>query len=216
VEPPVGLERLLEEQRAYYREIAPEYEKYALQEFQGAALLAALTAFKAQGDVLELACGTGVWTEQLVKTARYLTAVDASAEMIAIASRRVAGHSVDFIQADLFTWRPPRRFDAVVFGFWLSHVPRSRFDAFWALVADCLAPDGRVFFADDAHREPEELVYGENSEIVRRRLADGGAHHVVKVAHTPAELERRLHGLGWRIKVVQADGPFYWGSGSGS
>ena len=57
---------------------------------------------------------------------------------------------VRFVEADLFAWRPDRRYDAVFFGFWLSHVPLERFDGFWALVADCLAPGGRVCFVDDA------------------------------------------------------------------
>lgn len=59
-----------------------------------------------------------------------------------------------FIQADLFAWEPDRRYDVVFFGFWLSHVPPARFGSFWALVADCLKPQGRVFFADDAYRAP--------------------------------------------------------------
>jgi len=45
---------------------------------------------------------------------------------------------VRFIQADLFAWRPDRRYDVVFMGFWLSHVPAERFASFWSLVADCL------------------------------------------------------------------------------
>jgi hypothetical protein len=58
---------------------------------------------------------------------------------------------VRFIQADLFAWEPDRRYDVVFFGFWLSHVPPGRFEPFWSLVAGCLKPQGRVFFADDAY-----------------------------------------------------------------
>ena len=57
---------------------------------------------------------------------------------------------VTFVHTDLFTWRPPRQFDVVAFGFWLSHVPPQRFEAFWRLVRDALRPDGRVFFVDNA------------------------------------------------------------------
>jgi demethylmenaquinone methyltransferase/2-methoxy-6-polyprenyl-1,4-benzoquinol methylase len=143
-----------------------------------------------------------------------VTAVDASPEMLAIARRRV-GHEdrARFMCADLFAWRPDRRYDAVLFGFWLSHVPMERFAAFWALVDDCLVPGGRVFFADDAYRTPDELVQGVASSTIRRRLGNGSAYHLVKVPHTPAELERRLAQLGWNIEVSSADGPFYWGSG---
>lgn len=208
------LDALLDEQRMYYREIAPDYEKHALEHVSGALLLKAFYDFGAEGEVLELACGTGVWTERLTRTARRVTAVDASEEMIEIAATRVEGHSVDFIQADLFSWRPPRRFDAVVFCFWLSHVPMSRFESFWETVADALVPGGRVFFADDAHRTPQELVYGEDSEVVQRHLQGHGPRRVVKVAHTVQELESRLDALGWKIRVTQTEGPFYWGVGS--
>jgi len=39
-------------------------------------------------------------------------------------------------------------------------------------VADCLKDDGRVFFADDAYRTPDELVDGPSSSTIRRRLDD--------------------------------------------
>jgi demethylmenaquinone methyltransferase/2-methoxy-6-polyprenyl-1,4-benzoquinol methylase len=89
------------------------------------------------GDVLELACGTGRWTERLARRARTLTAVDAAPEMLAIARQR-APATVALVEADLFAWRPERSYDAVVFCFWLTHVPPSRLAAFWTLVGDCL------------------------------------------------------------------------------
>jgi len=104
--------------------------------------------------VLELACGRGAWTSQLLRHATDVTAVDASPEMLAIAAARAGSERVRFIQADLFAWEPDRRYDVVFFGFWLSHVPPARFEPFWAVVADCLKPQGRVFFADDAYRTP--------------------------------------------------------------
>src|SRR5215211_8082223 len=41
------------------------------------------------------------------------------------------------------------------------------------MVAECLAPRGRIFFADDAYRTPDELIEGESSTTIRRRLEDG-------------------------------------------
>ena len=119
-----------------------------------------------------------------------------------------------FIQADLFGWAPDRRYDVVFFGFWLSHVPLERFESFWSLVDAALEPDGRVFFADDAYRTPDELIEGESSSTIRRRLTDGTPHRAVKVPHDPRELEDRLAALGWRITVTRTSGPFYWGAGS--
>lgn len=208
------IEPLLAEQIDYYRAVATEYHDHAIDE-AGGELPAALDAFRPTGDVLELACGPGTWTEQLLRHTTSLTAVDSSPEMLAIAAARVGGDErVRFVQADLFSWSPDRRYDVVFFGFWLSHVPVERFDAFWSLVADCLAPGGRVLFVDDGYRTPDELVEGEESSTIRRRLNDGSAYRAVKVPYEPKELERRLARLGWRSEVTQTAGPFFWGAGS--
>jgi SAM-dependent methyltransferase len=204
---------LLAEQIAYYRALAAEYEDHSISDLGELEVTAALDAFDVTGHVLELACGPGTWTERLLRHATSLTAVDAAPEMLARAKARVGEDRVRFIQADLFTWAPDRRYDVVFFGFWLSHVPLDRFETFWSLVARCLEPAGRVFFVDDAYRTPDELIEGVGSSTIRRRLNDGTAYRAVKVPHGPADLEERLTRLGWRIQVTRAKGLFYWGAG---
>ena len=126
---------MLDEQAAFYRAVAAEYEDHALPFPGGGELSQALDAFRPTGSVLELACGSGTWTTQLLRHATDVTAVDASAEMLGIASVRLGQQRVRFVLADLFSWRPDRRYDVVFFGFWLSHVPPERFASFWSLVA---------------------------------------------------------------------------------
>ena len=178
---------------------------------QEAPLLAAFEGFDIEGDVLELACGPGRWTEKLAERARSLTAIDASPEMIERARARVEGAPVRFVQADLFAWRPQRRYDAVFFGFWLSHVLEDCFAPFWDMVAASLKPSGTVFFVDDNHRSEAELIEGAASSVVERRSSDGTPFRAIKVPHQPVELTRRLAGLGWDASV-DSDGMFYWGS----
>ncbi len=205
---------LLAEQIAYYRAVAPEYEQHALPLPGESELVAALEAFRPAGRVLELACGPGAWTARLLCHATSVTVVDASPEMLARARARVGEARVRFVQADLFAWAPDARHDVVFFGFWLSHVPLDRFERFWSTIADALSPGGRVFFVDDSHRTPEELIEGEASSTIQRRLADGTPYRAVKVPHRPADLEARLARLGWRITVTPTTGPFYWGAGT--
>jgi SAM-dependent methyltransferase len=207
-------DRLLDEQLAYYRALAADYLDQGLDLPGGEEITEALAAFQPTGSVLELACGPGVWTGQLLRHATDVTAVDASPEMLAIAAARAGNQRARFLQADLFTWRPDRRYDVVFMGFWLSHVPAERFASFWSLVADCLKPAGRVFFADDAYRTPDELIEGPSSSTIRRQIPDGTAYRLVKVPHQPADLERRLRQLGWDVTVTSTAGPFYWGAGS--
>jgi SAM-dependent methyltransferase len=207
------LDRLLDEQVTYYRTLGVDYLNYPLDLPGGDELTEALEAFRPAGSVLELACGPGTWTSQLLRYATDVTAVDASPEMLAAAAARVSDDRVKFVQADLFTWVPDRRYDAVFIGFWLSHVPLERFESFWAMVADSLKKDGRVFFADDAYRTPEELIEGPSSSTIRRQLGDGTSYRLVKVPHQPPVLQERLRRLGWKITVISTAGPFYWGAG---
>jgi SAM-dependent methyltransferase len=208
-------DRLLAEQRAYYSALAPDYLDQGLDLPGGAELTDALDAFRPTGSVLELACGPGTWTPQLLGHASDVTAVDASPEMLAIAASRVPdGAPVRFVKADLFTWEPDHRYDVVFIGFWLSHVPADRLESFWALVAAALAPRGRVFFVDDRYRTPEELIEGPASSTIQRRTPDGTAYRIVKVPYEPAELETQLRELGWDITVTPTAGPFFWGAGN--
>jgi len=98
-----GLVPLLAEQVAYYRARAPEYLEGTLDLPGGEQLEEALETFAATGDVLELACGPGSWTLQLLRHATTVTAIDASPEMLAIARERVGDDRVRFVLADLFT-----------------------------------------------------------------------------------------------------------------
>jgi len=207
---------VLDEQATYYQAIAGEYYDHYLDLPGGEELTAALDAFRPAGSVLELACGRGAWTSQLLRHATDVTAVDASPEMLAIAATRADSERARFIQADLFAWEPDRRYDVVFFGFWLSHVPPARFKPFWSLVADCLKPHGRVFFADDAYRTPGELVEGPSSPVIRRQLDDGTPYRLVKVPHQPASLQEQLKRIGWSITVTPTTGLFYWGAGNRS
>ena len=159
--------------------------------------------------MLELACGTGLWTVELARHAASVTAVDASPEVLGINRARIreAGHEapVRYVEADLFDWRPDAAYDAVFFGFWLSHVPPERFEAFWELVRSALRPGGRVFFVDslgpETSDERERCVRDLQDYTTTRQVEDGREFRIVKVFYDPAALERRLTNLGWRLSV---------------
>ncbi|KOG88170.1 methyltransferase type 11, partial [Streptomyces varsoviensis] len=144
---------LLAEQMAYYRAGAAEYDRPYAEREDLRALPATLDDLPIAGDVLELACGTGRWTPLLAARARSVTAVDAAPEVLSLARARTPHTHVQFVQADLFTWRPSRRYDTVFFAFWLSHVPPARLPDFWQTVAGAIAPGGRAVFIDDGPAE---------------------------------------------------------------
>jgi demethylmenaquinone methyltransferase/2-methoxy-6-polyprenyl-1,4-benzoquinol methylase len=220
-------ERLLSEQRRYYSARAPEYDdwwfrrgRYSLDTEAAEAwfadvaeLEAELARFDPRGDVLELAAGTGNWTGQLLRYADRLTAVDAVPEVLEL-NRAKHGAAVDYVLADLFTWEPPRAFDACFFAFWLSHVPRARVQAFWHLVDQALRPSGRVFLIDNAHVGDSRHTVSAGGEVARRNVSDGREFDIVKRCWAPDELEHELAGLGWRVSAAAtADGNFVFASG---
>jgi SAM-dependent methyltransferase len=231
---------LLVEQAAYYRARAAEYDDWWFRrhefdfgpEFAAAwwsdvdELRSVFDAFAPAGDVLELAAGTGIWTSELLRFADRVTALDASPETLALNRSKHGDDRVDYVQADLFSFTPPRRFDVVFFSFWISHIPQPRFDGFWSVVADALAPGGRVFFLDGARpahgvangpagwrdRTSAEAVDGRAvADLTERRLRDGSRFQVVKRYWEPRVLEADLGALGWDANVGETTWAFMHG-----
>jgi SAM-dependent methyltransferase len=204
------VQALVAEQVAYYRARAPDYDDAYL----GKDWDRSIEQLPITGDVLELACGTGHWTPLLAARARSVTAVDAAPEALALAHQRVRGQPVEFMEADVFAWQPPRRYDTVFFAFWLTHVPPARFAAFWSMVAAALAPGGRACFIDSSHRERavERVLPDQATPAVWRRMRDGSEHRVVKVYYSPAELAARLAELGWSASIHETSTPLLIGT----
>jgi len=168
-----------------------------------------------RGEVLELACGPGGFTAELARHATTVTAIDASAQMLARNRAEVDRPNVQYLHTDLFTWRPQRTYDVVFFGFWLSHVPPRRFDDFWRLVRACVQDDGRVAFVDEDDRGTanDELRTVDGVPLARRTLEDGRAFDVIKVFWNPDDLAARLDALGWTFRIQRVDDTFMYAVG---
>jgi SAM-dependent methyltransferase len=223
-------DRAITEQLDYYRARALEYDKWWNREgrfdrgaeansrwfAETSELEQVLQRFDPRGDVLELACGTGLWTRHLVGYADTLTALDAAPEVLAINRARVGDDSVRYVQADLFDWSPDRRYDACVFAFWLSHVPHDRFAAFWEMVASALKPGGRVLFIDSARTEnstaADHQLPSDDEDTMTRRLDDGREFQIIKRFYDPAGLTDALRELGWDAQVDATPEFFIYGT----
>lgn len=220
---------LLREQAEYYRARAAEYDEWFLRtgrydrgaehraawQAEVAVVEQALREQLTSGEVLELACGTGLWTRHLARSDRRVLAVDASPEVIEINRARVQSDRVEYVQADLFSWTPPAgQFDAVFFGFWLSHVPQERFEPFWSMVRTALKPNGRAFWVDSLFEQASTARdHGpvDQSGVIRRRLNDGREFRIVKMFYDPADLQQRLASLGFSGWVRSSGSFFHYG-----
>jgi len=224
---------LLADQIAYYRARAGEYDEWWFRKrrfdrgpdlnrewFDDVAIVErALFAFieAARPErVLELACGTGLFTRHLAPRVRHVTAVDASPEVIACNRARVEGDNVEYVLADLFAWKPADRYDMVFMSFWLSHVPLGRFDAFWSMVRQALVAGGCAYVIDSAidptstardHPAPDA-----GAGIVTRKLNDGSQFRIVKLFHDPASLTRRLAAVGFDATIQRTPRYFIHGN----
>jgi SAM-dependent methyltransferase len=226
-EPRPAVQELLAEQRRYYRARAGEYEDWwyrrgryhhgaeADERWFGevAALERAVERLAPLGRVLELACGTGLWTVKLAASAERLLALDAAPEALALARAKLAGGQAELAEADIFAWEPPApSFDLVFFSFWLSHVPNGLMGSFFAKVRRALAPGGRVFLIDSARssrasaRDHELAAAGEERQ--RRRLDDGSEYTIFKHWFEPAALAELLDENGWQAEVAST-GEFF-------
>ncbi len=199
------IDDVLAEQVDYYRRRADEYDATAYGDDVAAvrARIGRLVAeMRPTGSVLEIACGTGLWTEALAVWADTLTAMDAAPETVAIARDRVRLPRVSFEVADVFSWDPGTQFNVIFFSAWLSHVPRSRIAQFWQLLRSWLAGNGRVLFVDEpVNVRAKEAYIAGCDEVIERQLCDGSRFRVIKNFVDPEEMEVRLRRLGWDCTI---------------
>ena len=117
-------------------------------------------------------------------------------------SRRGERQNIRYEVADAFAMRADPRLRPVFFGFFLSHVPPGRFEAFWGVLEGLLAPGGRVFFVDEGgHGLWREDWVDEEAGVVRRPLTDGTVHRAVKVLWSADDWQHAC-GLGWEASVT--------------
>jgi 2-polyprenyl-3-methyl-5-hydroxy-6-metoxy-1,4-benzoquinol methylase len=217
---------ILQEQIAYYRARAAEYDEwfyrkgrydrgeeinrqwYAEADEVRQALHQVATGREPLSHALELAPGTGIWTQELVRLANHVTAVDASEEMIAINKHKLGKAPVTYQQEDLFQWEPTIQYDLVFFGFWLSHVPPDQLDPFLSKVRKALRPGGKAFMVDsrrDITALPQDHVLSEDGIIHTRKLNDGREFQIVKIFYASDELRAAWEQNGFQADVRETD-----------
>lgn len=109
----------------------------------------------ANQSVLELAAGSGYWTEAVASTAKQILATDVHANLIEVIRKRLQHlPNVQCQVADAYALDGiAGHFTAAFAQYWLSHVPRKRVTAFLANLHSKLQPGALVIFSDDLKYE---------------------------------------------------------------
>lgn len=203
--------------KQYYAARAREYERiYAKPERQAdlRRIENLLPSSLAGRRVLEIACGTGYWTQFLAREAKSIVAIDANRETLAIAAEKsMPAGRVKFCVADAYALPADLGlFDGAFAGFWWSHVPLRARGSFLAALDARLSPGARVVLLDNlyvagsstpvSHRDDDGNTYQ------RRRLEDGSEHVVLKNFPTETELGADVKPFARDTQFIRFD--YYW------
>jgi SAM-dependent methyltransferase len=207
-----------ENMREYYNARAPEYEQIYYREIPArrqeiADEVTRLEKLAAERDVIDLACGTGYWTEVLARRAKSVLAVDAAPEMIAQAKTKKYVAPVELIVSDMFTAGEEQAYDLVSSGFWFSHQPRQDWQKFFDLLKRLIRPNGLIWVIDNnppAEGSKQESLgndeHGNNYK--RRRLDDGTEYTILKNYFSEAEI-RDIFSAQFKLEELKY-GEYYW------
>jgi demethylmenaquinone methyltransferase/2-methoxy-6-polyprenyl-1,4-benzoquinol methylase len=182
--------------QSYYAARASEYDRvYQKPERQSdlRQIEQWLPSLLSGAKVLEVACGTGYWTQFIAQVASTVVAIDSAQETIQIAQQRVNSTNVLFQVGDAYSLAgTTRSFDAAFAGFWFSHVPLERQREFLAGLNAALAPGARVVLLDNLFVQGSSSAIAEQDGIGNtyqyRKLDDGSTHRVLKNFPTDAQL----------------------------
>jgi ubiquinone/menaquinone biosynthesis C-methylase UbiE len=209
----------MKELEAYYRLRANEYDEIYTRDdpLRQPELVHAAARMKevvAGRRVLEIACGTGFWTEVASAVAVEVVAIDLSAEMIDVAKQRAYPRgNVRFIVADAYRLDDvPDDFDAALANFWISHVPKSKLHGFLRRFHAHLKPGAAVFMIDNRNTPGYGgefvAVPGSEDTFKLRELSDGSRHRIIKNYFESKELRALLEPYAGDIVIDRRE--HYW------
>ena len=173
----------------YYARRAKEYDKvYEKPERQSdiAELREVLREMLQGHRILEVACGTGFWTEPIADVAQSMVAVDVNEEVLEVARSRLSGTpKVRFLRDDAYVLAQVKgSYSAVFAGFWFSHVPKQKRKGFLETIHRKVSPGGLVAMADNRYVEgsnhPVTGMDSEGNTYQTRKLDNGRRYEVLK------------------------------------
>ena len=201
----------------YYSRRAAEYEKiYDKPERQHELewLRHRVPELLRSRTVLEVACGTGYWTQFIARTATKVQACDINETVLEIAREKpIAPGRATFFKADAISLEGvPAGCDAAFAGFWWSHVRKSELLKFVRNLAARLASGARVVILDNRYAESSSTAISrrdaEGNTYQIRHLANGEEYEVLKNFPTADELTEAMRPVAGQAHLESLK--YYW------
>lgn len=208
---------LNKEQVQYYKKRASEYEEvYQKPERQSdlRQMEDYLSRRFVNQSILEIACGTGYWTQILSRNTKSILATDINQEVLDIARKKRYGkQNVSFQELDIWELKKEGgHFDGLFGGFIWSHIPREATLAFLTTAVNQVVAKGELLFLDNKY------VSGNSTEISRkdvqgntyqkRKLSSGEEFEILKNFPGRAEMEALAEEIEADFKWKEYD--YYW------
>lgn len=200
----------------YYHNRAKEYERiYSKPERQGDinASVKILQEIFENREVLEIACGTGFWTQYIAHSASSILATDINGSVIEIAEAKKIIHSkLSFEVRDFYTFTPEKQYESLFGGFIWSHILKQDLTRFYKTIHALLKPGSLVVLMDNTYVEgsnhPISSKDAEGNTFQTRTLDDGSTYEVLKNFATEEALKESLKDQVEDFKFISLT--YFW------
>jgi len=201
----------------YYAKRAAEYERIYLKPERQANLKHIQT--KLAGcfhglNLLEIACGTGYWTQFAARSARSIVATDYNEEVLNIAKQKDYGKCpVVLMKSDAYALDEVAGFfSAALIGFWWSHVPKSKLADFLCILHSKLRKGAYVVILDNRYVEgsstPIARTDEEGNTYQIRSLSDSSKHEILKNFPTRSEFLELIEPISEKSEFTELE--YFW------
>lgn len=164
---------------------------------------------KLQGRrILEIACGTGYWTELLADCVESIQCIDTSPEMLEIARKRTESkRNVTFSINDAYRLDEVKgTYNAAFLGYWISHVPRNRMRDFLVTVEEKLEESSVIVMLDNRYVDGTTPISHEDKDgntYQLRKLRNGSIFEILKNFLRSDELMKLVGGNARNIEYSE-------------
>jgi demethylmenaquinone methyltransferase/2-methoxy-6-polyprenyl-1,4-benzoquinol methylase len=210
-------EKLETDAGKYYAQRAEEYERiYQKSERQKDIKIIKnfLTGVFKGHDVLDIACGTGYWTQYISTRANSILGVDCNSEVLEIAKRKdYARCNTRFLEDDAFVLKNvTKNFTAGFCGFWWSHIPKNRLHEFIRVFHSKLSNQAIVVLLDNRYVHGSSTPisqFDEDGNSYQVRVLDcGRKYEILKNFPSREELITDLRDYSTDAEYIALE--YYW------